>query len=142
MKSWNEIRKAATAFSKRWKNAYDDSLLCTNETVTSGEDNFTITRTYDGFLRNEETAVVITNIRHAAKRRLYDSENRVCGYALTNSLGRGVNVAIAYDGSYVTNMIYTLPNGSQFAVNLMRKPSRKKLVTLRDYSYGGQSAYW
>jgi len=23
MKSWNEIRKAATAFSKRWKNAYD-----------------------------------------------------------------------------------------------------------------------
>ena len=24
MKSWNEIRKAATAFSKRWKNAYDE----------------------------------------------------------------------------------------------------------------------
>ena len=24
MKCWNEIRKAATAFSKRWKNAYDD----------------------------------------------------------------------------------------------------------------------
>ena len=24
MKSWNEIRKAATAFSKRWKDAYDD----------------------------------------------------------------------------------------------------------------------
>ena len=23
-KSWNEIRKAATAFSKRWKNAYDE----------------------------------------------------------------------------------------------------------------------
>ena len=24
MTSWNEIRKAATAFSKRWKNAYDE----------------------------------------------------------------------------------------------------------------------
>ena len=24
MKSWNEIRKAAKAFSKRWKNAYDE----------------------------------------------------------------------------------------------------------------------
>ena len=24
MKSWNEIRKAATAFSKRWMNAYDE----------------------------------------------------------------------------------------------------------------------
>ena len=24
MKSWNEVRKAATAFSKRWKNAYDE----------------------------------------------------------------------------------------------------------------------
>ena len=24
MKSWNEIRKAATAFSKRWRNAYDE----------------------------------------------------------------------------------------------------------------------
>ena len=27
MKSWNEIRKAATAFSKRWKNAYDEKAL-------------------------------------------------------------------------------------------------------------------
>ena len=24
MKSWNEIRKTATAFSKRWKNAFDE----------------------------------------------------------------------------------------------------------------------
>ena len=24
MKSWNEIRQAATAFSKRWKDAYDE----------------------------------------------------------------------------------------------------------------------
>ena len=24
MKSWDEIRKAATAFSKRWKSAYDE----------------------------------------------------------------------------------------------------------------------
>jgi len=26
MKSWNEIRKAATAFSKRWKNGYDEKM--------------------------------------------------------------------------------------------------------------------
>ena len=24
MKSWNEIRKSATAFSKRWRNAFDE----------------------------------------------------------------------------------------------------------------------
>ena len=30
MKSWNEIRKAATAFSKRWKNAYDDKSQAQN----------------------------------------------------------------------------------------------------------------
>jgi len=24
MKSWNEMRKAATAFSKRWKDAFDE----------------------------------------------------------------------------------------------------------------------
>ena len=99
-------------------------------------------RTFDEFLRNEETAVVITNIRHAAKMRLYDSENRVCGYALTNSFGRGVNVTIAYDGSYLTNMVYALPNGSRFAVNLTRNASRGELITHRDYSLGTQSVYW
>ena len=122
--------------------AYDDSLLCTNEAVTIAEDNFTVMRTYDSFQRNEETAVVITNIRHATKRRLYDSENRVCGYALTNSLGRGVNVTIAYDGSYLTNMVYVLPNGSQFVVSFTRNASRRELVMRRDYSLGTQSVYW
>ncbi len=39
MKSWNEIRKAATAFSKRWKDAYDEksqaqSFLKEFDTVT------------------------------------------------------------------------------------------------------------
>ena len=122
--------------------AYNDSLLCTNEAVTIAEDDFTITRTYDGFLRNEETSVMVTNARHVAKTRLYDSENRVYGYALTNSFGRGVNVAIAYDGSYLTNMVYALPNGNQFAVNLARNTSRKELVMRRDYSLGTQSVYW
>ena len=122
--------------------AYDDTLLCTNEAATVAEDNFTVTRTYDAFQRNEETAVVITNVRHAAKIRLYDSENRVCGYALTNSYGRGMNVSLCYDGSYLTNMVYALPNGNQFVLNLSRKVSRKELVTLRDYSYGSQFVYW
>ena len=122
--------------------AYDDSLLCTNEVVTLGEDDLTVARTYDGFRRNEETVVAVTNVRHAAKVRLYDTENRVCGYALTNSLGRGMGIALSYDGSYLTNMVYALPNGNRFALNLSRKTSRKELVTLRDYSFGGQSVYW
>ena len=122
--------------------AYDDSLLCTNETATIGEDVFTVARTYDGLMRNEETSVIVTNVRHVAKTRRYDSESRVCGYALTNSLGRGVDVAISYDGSYVTNTVYTLPNGSRFAVSLTRNASRKQLVARRDYAFNGQSIYW
>ena len=122
--------------------AYDDALLCTNETATIAEDDFTVTRTYDTFQRNEETAVLVTNVHHAAKVRFYDSENRVCGYALTNSYGRGLNVSLCYDGSYLTNMVYTLPNGNLFTVNLSRKVSRKELVTLRDHSFGAQSVYW
>ena len=122
--------------------AYDDALLCTNETATIAEDDFTVTRTYDTFQRNEETAVLVTNVRHAAKVRFYDSENRVCGYALTNSYGRGLNVSLCYDGSYLTNMVYVLPNGNLFTVNLSRKNSRKELVTLRDHSFGAQSVYW
>ena len=138
----DKLASATLSDGTSYAYTYDDSLLCTNEAMTIAEDNFTVMRTYDSFQRNEETAVVITNIRHATKTRLYDSENRVCGYALTNSFGRGVNVTIAYDGSYLTNMVYALPNGNQFTVNLTRKASRKELVTLRDYSYGAQSAYW
>ena len=35
MKSWNEIRKAATAFSKRWKGTYDPSTGIETKTITS-----------------------------------------------------------------------------------------------------------
>ena len=66
----------------------------------------------------------------------------MCGYAITNSLGRGLNVSFRYDGSYLTNMVYALPNGNQFALNLSRKVSRQDLVTLREYSFGAQSVYW
>ena len=83
--------------------SYDDRLLCTNESVTVGGEAFAVCRTYDGFRRASETAVVVADVRHAAKVRLYDSEDRVCGYALTNAAGRGVSVALAYDGSHVTN---------------------------------------
>ncbi len=62
--------------------------------------------------------------------------------ALINSLGRGVDVAIAYDGSYITNMAYTLQDGSHFAVGLTRKATRKHLVARRDYSFNGLSTYW
>ena len=122
--------------------SYDDRLLCTNESVTVGGEAFAVNRTYDGFRRARETTVVVTNVRHAAKVRLYDSEDRVCGYALTNAAGRGVSVALAYDGSYVTNTVYTMPNGGVLAVNLTRERARKELVTRRDCFFGGQSVYW
>ena len=89
-----------------------------------------------------KTEVVVTNVRHSAKIRLYDSEDRVCGYALTNAAGRGVSVSLAYDGSYVTNTVYTLPNGSIFSARLSREAGRRNLVMRRDYFFGGQSIYW
>ena len=99
-------------------------------------------RTFDEFRRAQETEVVVTNVRHSAKIRLYDSEDRVCGYALTNAAGRGVSVSLAYDGSYVTNTIYTMSNGSVFSAKLSREAGRRNLVTRRDYFFGGQSVYW
>ena len=99
-------------------------------------------RTFDGFRRAQETAVVITNVRHSAKVRLYDSEDRVCGYALTNAAGRGVSVCLAYDGSYLTNTTYALPSGVSFGAKLSREAGRRNLVTRRDYRYGANSVYW
>ena len=81
--------------------------------VSVGGEAFAVNRTYDGFRRASETAVVITNVRHAAQVRLYDPEDRVCGYALMNAAGRGVSVTLAYDGSYVTNTVYTMPDGGE-----------------------------
>lgn len=121
---------------------YDERLLNTNESVTVGGEAFSVNRTFDAFRRAQETAVVVTNVRHSAKIRLYDSEDRVCGYALTNAAGRGVSVSLAYDGSYVTNTVYTLPNGSIFSARLSREAGRRNLVTRRDYFFGGQSIYW
>lgn len=121
---------------------YDDRLLNTSESVTSAGETFAVNRTYDGFRRAQETAVVVTNVRHSAKIRLYDSEDRVCGYALTNAAGRGVSVSLAYDGSYLTNTVYTLPNGSSFSTRLSREAGRRNLITRRDYFFGGQSIYW
>ena len=121
---------------------YDDRLLNTGESVTIGGEAFSVNRTYDGFRRAQETVVVVTNVRHSAKVRLYDSEDRVCGYALTNAAGRGVSVSLAYDGSYVTNTLYTLPNGRRFSARLSREAGRRNLVTRRDYFFGGQSIYW
>ena len=121
---------------------YDDRLLNTNESITVVGEAFSVNRTFDGFRRAQETAVVVTNVQHSAKVRLYDSEDRVCGYALTNAAGRGVSVSLAYDGSYVTNTVYTLPNGSIFSARLSREAGRRNLVTRRDYFFGGQSIYW
>ena len=121
---------------------YDDRLLNTNESVTVGGEAFSVNRTHDQFRRALETVVIVTNVRHAAKTRFYDSEERVCGYAFTNAAGRGVSVSLGYDGSYLTNMIYVLPNGGVFTTRLSRESARRNLVTRRDYFFGGQSMYW
>ena len=121
---------------------YDDRLLNTNESIHVGSSDFGIERSHDEFRRALDTAVVVTNVRHAAKVRLYDSEDRVCGYALTNAAGRGVSVSLGYDGSYLTNMTYVLPNGGVFTTRLTREAARRNLVTRRDYFFGSQSIYW
>ena len=121
---------------------YEDRLLNTNESVTVGGEAFTLNRTFDCFRRELETSVTITNVAHSAKTRIYDSENRVCGYTMTNAAGRSVSASLAYDGSYLTNMTYTLPGGVLFSAILSREPGRKELVTRRDYVFGGQSTFW
>ena len=136
------VASAALSDGTAYAYGYDDRLLNTNETVSIGQAVFSLVRTFDAFRRNEATAVVVTNVQHAAKVRHYDSEDRVCGYSLTNAAGRSVSVAMAYDGSYLTNMAYSLPNGNTLSVALARKASRRELVSRRDYSFNGQSAYW
>ena len=138
----DKLASATLSDGTAYAYAYDDALLCTNETVTIADGSFTVARTYDAFQRNEETSVMVTNVRHAAKVRLYDSENRVCGYALTNAAGRGVSVALQYAGSRLTNTVFTLPNGEIFACMLSRKVGRPDLVVRRDYRYGVNSVYW
>ncbi len=138
----DKLASATLSDGTAYAYAYDDRLLCTNETVTLDDKAFHVVRTYDAFRRAGETSVVVTNARHAAKIRLYNSENRISGYALTNSAGRGVSVSFAYDGSYVTNIAYTLPSGAWFTVALSRDPARKYLVTRRDYAFNLQPVFW
>ena len=137
-----KVASATLSDGTAYAYGYDDRLLNTNESVAVGGEAFSVNRTFDGFRRGLETSVTITNVVHAAKVRSYDSENRVCGYALTNAVGRGVSVSLAYDGSYLTNMAYALPGGVLFSARLSREPGRKALVTRRDYAFGGQSAFW
>lgn len=120
---------------------YDERLLNTNETVSVGQNGFTVSRTYDGFRRNLETSVSDGANVYGAKTRLYDSENRVSGYALTNSLGRGFSVDFVYDGSYLTNMIYRLPVGDSFFVRVARETARRELVVQRSHCFNGVPVY-
>ena len=120
---------------------YDDRLLNISECISIGKNNYTLARTYDNFRRNERTAVIFTNVSHSSKTRIYDSENRVCAYALTNSFGRGMMVNLYYEGSYQSSMEYKLPNGNTFTVELHRELARRALVTNRRYLYGQEQMY-
>ena len=137
-----KVASATLSDGTAYAYGYDDRLLNTNESVAVGGEVFALNRTFDGFRREFETSVTITNVVHAAKVRSYDSENRVCSYAFTNAAGRGVSVSLAYDGSYLTNMTYALPGGVLFSAKLSREAGRKELVTRRDYAFGGQLSYW
>ena len=83
----------------------------------------------------------VCGVAHAVKSRWFDSENRVAGYALTNSLGRGVTATLAYDGSRMSGMTFVLPNGGTFSTALTRNAARPDLVTRRAYSANGSSIY-
>ena len=56
MKSWNEIRKAATAFSKRWKGTYDPATGIETETITSSTGPTIVRRSLHGVLLSTETS--------------------------------------------------------------------------------------
>ena len=94
-----------------------------------------------GIFQDVRTSVIVTNVAHAVKTRWFDSENRVAGYALTNSLGRGVTATLAYDGSRMSGMTFVLPNGGTFSTALTRNAARPDLVTRRAYSANGSSIY-
>ena len=94
------------------------------------------------FRRGLETLVSHGGVRHAAVTRVYESEDRVSGYALTNAAGRGLGVALSYRGSYLTNTVYALPDGGVLAARLTRDPGRRNLVTRRDHTFNGNSIYW
>ena len=83
----------------------------------------------------------VCGVAHVVKSRWFDSENRVAGYALTNSLGRGVTATLAYDGSRMSGMAFALPNGGSFSTALTRNAARPDLVTRRAYSANGSSIY-
>ena len=84
----------------------------------------------------------VMEIKHKMESRLYDAEDRNCGYALSNAAGRSVSVAFAYDGSHLTNTVFTMPNGSRFSARLSRETGRRHLVTRRDYSFNDIPIYW
>ena len=138
----DKVASASLSDGTAYAYDYDDRLLCTNESVTVGGETFAVNRTYDEFHRAKETAVVVTNVKHSSASRLYDAEDRNCGYAITNAAGRSVSVAFAYGGSHLTNTVFTMPNGSIFSVKLTRETSRKHLVTRRDYSFNDIPIYW
>ena len=135
------IASASTSTGLSYSYGYNDMLLNTNEVVIIGGGVVSIARTYDEYRRDSDTAVDITNARYAAKTCFYDSENRVCGYVLTNAAGRGVSVTFAYDGTRLTNTVYVLPDGSRFTSRFMRETARKNLVTERACAFNGQSIY-
>ena len=83
----------------------------------------------------------VCGVAHAVKTRWFDSENRVAGYAFTNSLGRGVTATLAYDGSRMSGMTFVLLNGGTFSTTLTRNAARPDLVTRRAYSASGCSIY-
>ncbi len=77
MKSWNEIRKAATAFSKRWKDAYDDK----SQAQSSLKEFFAVFGVdSDTFGYNDRSEVTSATICGIANGYGYDNIGNVTRY--------------------------------------------------------------
>ncbi|MGI5870397.1 MAG: RHS repeat-associated core domain-containing protein, partial [Kiritimatiellia bacterium] len=136
------IASATDAAGTDYRYAYNDNLTLTNETVVIEGRVFEIDRAVDDRQREVRTSVASSNAIHAATTRIFDSEGRLAGLALTNAQKRGVSVVYGYDGSYLTNSTTTLPNGSTFRHALSRNASRRALVNRHDYAFNGSPLLW
>ena len=77
MKSWNEMRKAATAFSKRWKDAYDEK----SQAQSSQKEFFAVfgvdSVTVDTFGYNDRSEVTSATIGGIANSYGYDDVSKL-----------------------------------------------------------------
>ena len=60
--------------------------------------------------------------------------------AITNSVGESASVLYRYSGSYLTNLVIVLTNGTEILHNLVRDDSRRELVMERSVLVNGTAS--